>query len=267
MMKYFVVLALCLSCATDEKSRFRKDEYQTYTKNFSYRLTKKEALEDYLTGGLEEPSVECELGRFEKSLNYFQNNYTKHNKKPAYWVKAAVCAQREGKEELSLFLYKKAQLLFAEERNSALEINLAVYFHSLQNYGLAYQQYIKALKVESENLLLKVNFSRLLIKIGHFNEALELLRGIYQIAAYDNEVLHLLGTTLLLLEKYELAVKTYEQVSENDAKRRDIAINFALANWLNGEGSKAISIMNNSDKSLNPQLEKRFQRIMSKIKS
>ena len=269
MTKYILPLLLFLicSCATEDATRFRKDEYQTFTKSFSYRVTKKEQLKEYITGGIEEPSVECELGMFKKSLSYFRRNYTKHSRKPAYWVKAAVCALRENNEELSLFLYKKAQLKFKDETNSVLEINLAVYFHQLKNYSLAYQQYLRAQKIESENLLLKVNFSRLLLKIGYLNEALELLSGIYTVAAYDNEVLHLLGTALMLSEKYELAIKTFQQISGSDIRRRDIVINYALAQYLSGNKSEALSIMENSDKSLNPLIEKRFASVLNAIKS
>ena len=263
----FIFLFLASCSSTDEKQRFRKDEFETFTKSFSYRITKKQQLKEYITGGIEEPSVDCELGQFDKSLAYFRKYYTKHNRKPAYWVKAAVCALRENNEELSLFLYKKAQLRFKDEVNSALEINLAVYFHQLKNYSLAYQQYLRAQQVESENLLLKVNFSRLLLKIGYLNEALELLTSIYTVAVYDNEVLHLLGTALMLSKKYELAVKTFQQIKGSDMRRRDIAINFALATYFSGDKSEAISIMENSDKSLNPLVEKRYASVLDVIKS
>lgn len=267
-MKLLIILFFLLSsCAINEKYRFKKDEYQTFTKNYSYRLIKEKTLLDYITGGVEEPSIYCELGQFDKSLDYFRTNYTRFNNKPAYWIKAAACAHREGKEDLSLFLFKKAKELFPDEKNVTLESNLATYFHTLKSYSLAYQHYLYAMKLSGDNLMLKVNFSRLLIKIGHLEEAFDLLRGIYQVAAYDVEVLHLLGTTLLLLGKYDHAINTYEQIETNDIQRRDIAINYALANYFYGKSSRAISILDNSDKSLNPELEKHFQRIRSNIKS
>lgn len=268
MIRFVFIITAIASCSSiNENLRFRKDEFETFTTKYSYRVLKEQQLKEYITGGLEEPSIDCELGNFSKSLNYFRQYYSRHNRKPAYWVKAAVCALRENNEELSLFLFKKAQLKFQDEPSSALAINLAVYFHQLKNYSLAYEQYLRAQELESENLLLKVNFSRLLLKIGYLNEALELLTSIYAVASFDNEVLHLLGTALLLTERYELAIKTYQKIIGPDIRRRDIAINYALSHYYNGSKSEALSILENSDKSLNPAVEKRHALLIGKIKS
>lgn len=265
----FISLSLNLfSCSSfNRENQFRKQEYQTATKQFSYQVISTQELENWLLGGIEEPSIECELKNFKKAKQYFLKNYVRGSEKINYWIKSAVCNFEEGKKGLSLYQLKRAQEKFREEPNPNLEINLAIYFHKLKNYSLAYNQYLKAEKLQSDNLLLRINFARLLLKIGYIDEALNRVQGIYQIAAYDSEVLFILGTILTLSGKNDLALKTFDQIESDQLQRRDIAVSYAIALYLDGQKSEALSVLENSVKSSNSQLEKRYKRILSNLKS
>lgn len=195
---------------------------------------------------LDEITISCYNKEFDKAFNLIQANHDRYKEHPIFWNQVGTCFMLQGNRRKALLFY-----------NKALEYKTS-YAPAYNNLGVMYRlegQDQKALvaytRSKKSNLLAKTprfNLAQIYLEYGLYNQAISMLRGIYNSANNDVEVIAALGTSYLMKGDIKQSLIYFTKIDDDFWSEPHIGINYALANHLSNKKEDSLDVFSEVDK-------------------
>ena len=264
----FLILFLFAGCSSTPKVKkkvkvddvtkddFNKEAEVRYddNKDSFAKIDKKatEALNDESIQRLEDPGdievksildeiiVKCYNKDFDSAFTLIQANHDKYKQHPIFWNQVGTCFMLQGNRRKALLFYNKAfeyKSSYAPAYN-----NLGVMYRSEQEDPKALVAYTRSKKTNSTAKTPRFNLAQLYLEYGLYNQAISMLRGLYNFSNNDVEVKAGLATAYLMKGELKQSLSYFEKIDDDFYERPHVGINYALASFLDGKKEKAIDI-------------------------
>lgn len=244
------------------KDDFKKEKEERYdnAKDRFAKIDKKdtEALNDESIQRLEDPSdieiktildeiiVKCYDKEFDKALALIQANHDKYKQHPIFWNQVGTCFMLKGDRRKALLFYNKA--LEYKSSYAPAYNNLGVMYRNENQDPKSLVAYTRSKKTNSTSKTPRFNLAQLYLEYGLYNQAISMLKGLYNFSKNDVEVQAGLGTAYLMKGDLDQAISYFEKIDNDYFEKAHIGINYSLALYLKGNKEKAIDVFEDIEK-------------------
>lgn len=245
-LKTLLVLILLTSCAhkgvktqltSKKQDSLHEESFMRYGhKRFKESKSASSPLLDELKN--------CHQGEVPTALSNLKEMLIKSETRPYYWIVLGNCFLLNKDMGKANFYYQKALKLKPQSKLMAIvKNNQGLIELKNRNYDRAYSLFTLAKNKSKHSLTPKFNLAQMHIQFGHLKKAQRTLLKLEAKAPQDIDVLASLGTISLLKGKNLRAIHYYERIPEKYRKRQDVAVNYALALYLDKRWEKARAFM------------------------
>ncbi len=184
-------------------------------------------------GFLDEISILCHKGKFDKALNQLKTGNRNYTNNPIFWNVVGTCYSMQGERRKALLFYNKA--LSLKKNYAPAYNNLGVMYLKEQDYSRALVAFKKAKKLNQFSKTPRYNLAHLYLNFGLYDHAISNATAILTENKKDVDVLNFLGTAFLMQGNYQESLSYFNEIDSDFYEEPSIGINFALAKFLGGE--------------------------------
>lgn len=201
--------------------RYNSDEIQQIAEN-----------DNPLTSAL----AECHRGNAKNALNKLKNELEENRENFEYWNKVGTCYYLSKNDSKATFFFEHALNISkkTKKKNPYSYNNLGILYLKKRHFAKAKTAFELALKTSPNLLTPKYNLSQLYLQFGQIAPAKKILLDLYGEDSKDIDLISSLGVLAIIEKEYDLAIKYFNMIPEDDQKRADIAAHFSLSLYLKG---------------------------------
>jgi predicted Zn-dependent protease len=236
-------------CATMSNSRALKDsslDSLRYESLSRYNLKRLNALKS------KDSEIKlCHMGQISKALDLLKNKMDQNKNNPLYWNHLATCNFLANKVSVAKFYYDIA-LKTAQNKKDIKAIvlnNLGLYFLKVNKPYMAKESFQKSIAINSHYKTPKYNLAQVYSRFSQFDKATSILEKLFMENPKDIDFIYGLGHIKLMQTKYAEATKYFSKIPKEFLSRDDIATNYAISLFFQGDSKTAYTIVKNADMS------------------
>lgn len=207
--------------------------------------------------------VDCYQGKAKQTLEAYKKDYLEKSKAPYYWLHIGNCFYSNEEWTKAEFFYR----MTLEESKSATTKSIA--YNNLGLVQFKYEQWEKgkeylweSAKMSTKFKVPRYNLSQLYLQFGQYDRAITLLNDNVFRGQKDADINFSLANAHLYKGELSKAGSYFSLIPKSKFRREDVAATYALYLIKKGDFKEAAHVMDDREKSGNPEVSAISDKIM-----